>query len=118
MIQLYGYPKCSTCKKAEKWFALKNEPIEYVDIVNATPTAAQLAAWIDASHLPTLRFFNTSGQKYRELGLKDQVPTFTVEEAAEVLASDGMLIKRPLVIKDGAVAALGFKEDTYAEVFG
>ena len=104
------YPKCSTCKKAKKW--LDEHGVEYVDrhIVEENPTAAELAAWHGASGLPVRRFINTSGMKYRELGIKAKLDAgMTDEECFELLATDGMLVKRPLVVGDSFVL-VGFKE--------
>lgn len=112
------YPKCSTCKKAKKW--LDENGIAYVDrhIVEDNPTAAELERWIAKSGLPLRRFFNTSGMLYRELGVKARFDAgMTDAEAVELLASNGMLVKRPLIIvADGDDAVLvGFKEDAWAE---
>ncbi|MBC1482526.1 arsenate reductase family protein [Listeria sp. FSL L7-1485] len=112
MINFYWYPKCSTCKKAKAW--LENEQIEFteMDIKTETPSAEELQAWHELSGLPIRRFFNTSGIKYRELGLKDKIDTMSLKEAYEILASDGMLIKRPLTT-NGKVVTLGFNEPEF-----
>lgn len=104
------YPKCSTCKKAKKW--LDEHGVEYVDrhIVEENPAAAELAAWHKMSGLPVRRFFNTSGMKYRELGIKAKLDAgMSDEECFDLLATDGMLVKRPLVVGEGFVL-VGFKE--------
>lgn len=109
------YPKCTTCKKAKKW--LDEHGIEYVDrhIVEENPTAEELAAWRERSGLPLRRFFNTSGIKYRELGIKAKLDAGMGEEDAfALLATDGMLVKRPLVVADDFVL-VGFKEEQWAE---
>lgn len=109
------YPKCTTCKKAKKW--LDEHGVEYVDrhIVEDNPTAAELAEWHERSGLPLRRFFNTSGMKYRELGIKAKLDAgMTDEEAYELLATDGMLVKRPLIVADNVVLT-GLKEDAWAE---
>lgn len=109
------YPKCTTCKKAKKW--LDEHGVEYNDrhIVEDNPTAAELAEWHERSGLPLRRFFNTSGMKYRELGIKAKLDAgMTDEEAYELLATDGMLVKRPLIAADSVVLT-GFKEDAWAE---
>lgn len=109
------YPKCTTCKKAKKW--LDEYGVEYVDrhIVEDNPTATELAEWHERSGLPLRRFFNTSGMKYRELGIKAKLDAgMTDEEAYELLATDGMLVKRPLIVADNVVLT-GFKEDVWAE---
>ncbi len=108
------YPKCSTCKKAKKW--LDDHGITHVDrhIVEENPTAEELKEWISRSGLPIKRFFNTSGMKYRELELKDKLPTMSDEEQYALLATDGMLVKRPLVIGDDYVL-VGFREAEWSD---
>ena len=109
------YPKCTTCKKATKW--LDEHGIEYTDrhIVEENPTAEELAAWKERSGLPLRRFFNTSGIKYRELGIKAKLDAgMSEEDAYDLLATDGMLVKRPLVVGDDFVL-VGFKEEQWAE---
>ena len=104
------YPKCSTCKKAKKW--LDDNGVEHSDrhIVEDNPTSEELAAWHAASGLPLRRFFNTSGIKYRELGIKAKLDAgMTDEECYELLSTDGMLVKRPIIVGDGFVL-VGFKE--------
>ena len=108
------YPKCSTCKKAKKY--LEEHGIEFEDrhIVEENPTKEELTEWIRISGKPVKKFFNTSGMKYRELGLKDKLPAMSEEEQIELLASDGMLVKRPLLI-DGEMVLTGFKEAEWPE---
>ena len=108
------YPKCSTCKKAKKY--LEEHGIEFEDrhIVEENPTKEELAEGIRISGKPVKKFFNTSGMKYRELGLKDKLPQMNEEEQIELLASDGMLVKRPLLI-DGEMVLTGFKEAEWPE---
>ena len=108
------YPKCSTCKKAKKY--LEEHGIEFEDrhIVEENPTKEELAEWIRISGKPVKKFFNTSGMKYRELGLKDKLPQMSEEKQIELLASDGMLVKRPLLI-DGEMVLMGFKEAVWPE---
>ena len=103
------YPKCSTCRRAKKY--LEDKGIEFQDrhIVEENPTEEELTEWIRMSGLPAKRFFNTSGMKYRELGLKDRLPDMSEEEQIRLLAGDGMLVKRPLLI-DGDRILVGFKE--------
>ena len=108
------YPKCSTCQKAKKWLEAQGVAFEARHIVEENPTAEELSKWIAASGQPVKKFFNTSGLKYKELGLKDKLPSMTDEEQIALLATDGMLVKRPLVIGNGVVLA-GFKEDKWAE---
>lgn len=108
------YPKCSTCKKAKKY--LEEHGIEFEDrhIVEENPMKEELAEWIRISGKPVKKFFNTSGMKYRELGLKDKLPQMSEEKQIELLASDGMLVKRPLLI-DGEMVLTGFKEAEWPE---
>lgn len=108
------YPKCSTCKKAEQYLQAKGLSFTVRDIKTDNPTADELCTWYAASGLPLKRFFNTSGNLYKQLGLKDKLPTMGEDEQLELLASDGMLVKRPLVIYDGGVL-VGFKQAEYDE---
>ena len=102
-------PKCSTCRKAKKY--LEENGVEFIDrhIVETNPTAEELKEWIAKSGLPVKKFFNTSGKLYKEMGLKDKLASMSDEEQIELLASNGMLVKRPLIIEDGRVL-VGFKE--------
>ena len=106
------YPKCSTCKKAKKW--LEENNIEYIDrnIVEETPTIEELTEWIKISKQDIKKWFNTSGLKYKELNLKEKLLTISDKEKIELLASDGMLIKRPLLISDKGIF-IGFKEENW-----
>ena len=108
------YPKCSTCRKAKKW--LDENGVSYEDrhIIEDNPTEKELRKWYEKSGLPLKRFFNTSGMKYRELKLKDKLPDMTEEEQISLLATDGMLVKRPLLIGDDFVL-IGFKEHQWKE---
>lgn len=108
------YPKCSTCKKAKKWLDENN--IEYTerDIKLENPSYDELKKWYENSGLPLKKFFNTSGMIYREMRLKDRLPDMSEEEQLRLLATDGMLVKRPLVVKDGAVLT-GFREKEWEE---
>lgn len=103
------YPKCSTCKKAKKW--LEENSIEFEDrhIIEETPTVKELTDWIKRSELDIKRWFNTSGLKYKELNLKEKLPNMSDEEKIELLASDGMLIKRPVLVSQKGIF-IGFKE--------
>lgn len=103
------YPKCSTCQKAKKW--LDENEIKYEDrhIVEQNPTAEELTKWIKQSGFEIKKFFNTSGLKYKELNLKEKLPNMSDNEKIKLLASDGMLVKRPILISD-KVVLLGFKE--------
>ena len=109
------YPACSTCRKARKW--LESSGIAYIarHIVEEAPTSDELRSWISASGLPFKRFFNTSGKLYRALDVKARLEAgMNEEEAVELLAGNGMLVKRPLLIGDGFVL-VGFREDEWAE---
>lgn len=108
------YPKCSTCKKAKKW--LDDAGFGYTDrhIVEDNPTAAELSAWHRMSGLPIKRFVNTSGMLYREMKLKDRFTHADDAEIIEVLATNGMLVKRPILI-NGDIVLTGFKEQVWAE---
>lgn len=108
------YPKCSTCKKAKKWLEDKGIVFEDRHIVENNPTAEELREWIKKSGLDIKRFFNTSGMKYRDLGLKDKLADMEEEEKLTLLSSDGMLVKRPLVVGD-TVVLVGFKEKEWEE---
>ncbi|EES51244.1 arsenate reductase family protein [Clostridium botulinum] len=112
---LVQYPKCSTCKKALKFLKEDDLEIEVRDIVNETPTKEELLEWIDKSNLEFKKFFNTSGKVYKELNLKDKVNSMTKEEAVELLSSNGMLIKRPILINENLVI-IGFKEYDYSKL--
>ena len=103
------YPKCSTCKKARKWLEENGIAFDERDIKEENPTRRELVKWHKQSGLPLRKFFNTSGMLYRELQLKDKLPNMTEDEMYDLLASDGMLVKRPLLIKDDAVL-VGFKQ--------
>lgn len=109
-----GYPKCTTCKKAKKW--LDEHKIEYTDrpIKEENPTAEELRQWHARSGLPLKRFFNTSGMIYREMGLKDKLADMSEDEQYALLATDGMLVKRPLLVGEDLVLT-GFKEKEWAE---
>ncbi len=108
----YGYSKCSTCQKAKKWLSDRNIAFDSKDIKEEPPTKEELKSWKDKSNLSLLKFFNTSGVLYREMNLKEKVKIMTEEELLECLASDGMLVKRPiLVMEDGVL--LGFKEEEW-----
>lgn len=110
------YPKCSTCKKAKKW--LEDNKIEFIDrnIVEDTPSIEELKEWIENSELQINKWFNTSGMKYRELNLKEKLVNMSDKEKIELLASDGMLIKRPVLISEKGIL-LGFKEEKWKELF-
>lgn len=110
-----NYPKCTTCKRAEKF--LKDNDIEYVSrhIVENNPTKEELKEWINKSGLETKKFFNTSGILYREMNLKDKLKDMSNDEMIELLATNGMLVKRPLLITEDIIL-VGFKEEKYKEL--
>lgn len=112
MKKFYCYSRCSTCKKAKKWLDEHGVVYEQQDLVELPPTKEELLTWISNSDQNLRYFFNTSGQHYRQLRLKDKVAQMSVAEAAELLASDGKLIKRPLMV-EGTKVTCGFKEDVY-----
>jgi len=104
------YPPCSTCKKARKW--LDEHGVVYTarHIKETNPSYEELKHWLDISGLPVKKFFNTSGLLYKSLNLKDQLPAMSVEEQLQLLASDGMLVKRPIVVTDDGKVLTGFRE--------
>ena len=110
------YPPCSTCKKARKWLEEHRVSFEARHIKEDNPTAEELKMWQQKSGLPLKRFFNTSGLVYKNLSLKDKLPQMTEEEQYQILSSDGMLVKRPLLIGDDYVL-VGFKEKEWEERF-
>ncbi|MCD8018215.1 MAG: arsenate reductase family protein [Clostridiales bacterium] len=116
-ILFVEYPKCSTCRKAKKW--LEDHGVDFEDrhIIEDNPTEEELKAWHEKSGLPLKRFFNTSGQVYRQNGIKDKLPGMTEEEQYALLATDGMLVKRPIIVADDFILA-GFKEKEYEERLG
>ena len=109
------YPKCSTCQKAKKW--LEEQKIEYTErhIAEQNPTYDELKEWYGKSGLPLKKFFNTSGLLYKELQLKDKLPQMTEDEQLRLLATNGKLVKRPLVVGEDFVLT-GFREETWREV--
>ncbi len=117
MMLVLCYPKCSTCKKALAWLEAHGVRTELRDIKERRPTREELSRWFQTSGLPLKRFFNTSGLQYKALGLKDKLPGMSQEEQLELLASDGMLVKRPILVGDGFVL-VGFREAEWAEKLG
>ena len=108
------YPRCSTCKKAKRWLDEHQIPYTLRDIKEDNPTREELAQWHRASGLPLRRFFNTSGLLYRDLGLKDRLAAMGEEEQLDLLATNGMMVKRPLLVGEDFVL-VGFKEPEWAE---
>ncbi len=115
-LSFYSYPKCGTCQKAKKWLENQGKSFNEIHIVENPPTKEELKSLYETSGLPLKKFFNTSGKKYRELGLKDKVNSSSEDELLEILSTDGMLIKRPITT-DGEKVTVGFKEDTFEETW-
>ncbi|MED1203833.1 arsenate reductase family protein [Heyndrickxia acidicola] len=113
-LTFYWYPKCGTCRNAKKWLENHNVSFEAVNIVDNPPSKEELKSLYQQSGLELKKLFNTSGMKYRELGLKDKMKTASEDELLTTLASDGMLIKRP-VVTNGSKASFGFKEEEYEQ---
>lgn len=111
------YPRCTTCKKAKKWLEEHNVSFTDRDIKLDNPTAEELRTWYTRSNLPLKKFFNTSGNLYKELGLKDKLATMSEDEQLNLLATDGMLVKRPLIITEEFVL-IGFKEQEWQDKLG
>ncbi len=109
------YPKCSTCKKAKKWLETNNIVFEQRDITQQNPSAEELKAWHQKSGLPLKKFFNTSGNIYKELGLKDKLKDMTEQEQYDILATNGMLVKRPIVVGENMIL-VGFKETEWEKL--
>ena len=114
MLKFICYPKCTTCPKARTWLDENNIEYEFRDIKTDNPTLEELTAWYKMSRLPLRKFFNTSGLLYKSMELKNKLPNMTDEEMLALLATDGMLVKRPLAISDDFVL-VGFKEAEWAE---
>ena len=112
------YPKCSTCRKAQKWLDEHDMDYDIRDIKTENPDLAELELWHQASGLPLKKFFNTSGQLYRSLELSKKLPGMSDAEQYALLASDGMLVKRPILVTDDNQVLVGFKEDQWAETLG
>ena len=108
------YPKCSTCKKAKKWLDEHQIAYDARHIVEENPTFDELRDWYGRSGMPLKKFFNTSGMLYKEMKLKDKLPTMSEEEQLRLLATNGMLVKRPLIV-DGNTVLTGFKEAEWSE---
>ncbi len=115
-IQFIWYPKCGTCQKAKKWLDAQGIEYNIRNIAEEEPTREELSLWIPQSGLDIKKFYNTSGQLYRALELKEKLPSFTDEEKIGLLATDGMLVKRPILI-NGDKVLVGFKETQWKEFF-
>ena len=112
MLKFICYPKCTTCQRAEKWLKDNGISYEFRDIKTDNPTLEELTEWYKKSGLPLKKFFNTSGLLYKSLDLKNKLPSMSEDEMLKLLSTDGMLVKRPLLIGDGFVL-VGFKEDEW-----
>ncbi|OPZ94056.1 MAG: Regulatory protein MgsR [Firmicutes bacterium ADurb.Bin419] len=108
------YPKCTTCQKAKKWLDEREIQYELRDIKEQNPTLEELKDWHHKSGLPLRKFFNTSGLMYKELGLKEKLPAMSESEQLELLSTDGMLVKRPIIIS-GEIVLVGFNKDDWEE---
>lgn len=108
------YPKCSTCKKAEKWLNENNITYDFRDIKLENPSFDELRDWYTKSDLPLKKFFNTSGMLYRQMELKDKLPSMSEDEMLRLLSTDGMLVKRPILVSDEKVL-VGFREKEWTE---
>jgi len=113
-ILLLCYPKCTTCQKAQKWLDAHNIAYVYRDIKQENPTYNELKAWFSLSALPIKRLFNTSGLQYKALNLREKLPLMSEDDCLQLLATDGMLVKRPLIVSDEFVL-IGFKEEEWAQ---
>lgn len=109
------YPKCSTCQKAKKWLENNNISFTERNIIEETPTSQELKEWIERSGKEVKKFLNTSGLRYKELNLKEKLNEMTLEEKIKLLASDGMLIKRPLLVTDKEIYT-GFRENEWKNI--
>ena len=114
MLNFICYPKCTTCQKAKKWLDENGIEYELRDIKVHNPSAEEISEWYEKSGLPLRKFFNTSGMLYKSMELKNKLPEMNEEEMTALLASDGMLVKRPILVGDDFVL-VGFKESAWAE---
>ncbi len=115
MLTFICYPKCTTCQKVQKWLDEHNIPYTFRDIKADNPTLEELTVWHAKSGLPLKKFFNTSGLLYKSMELKTKLPAMSEDEMLALLATDGMIVKRPLLVGDDFVL-VGFKEAAWAEV--
>lgn len=114
MADFFWYPRCGTCQKARKWLDTNDIQYTAMDLKDVHPTKAQLEEFLGKSGLPLRKFFNTSGLVYKEMGLKDKLPSMSQDEQLDLLASDGMLVKRPVLVA-GDTVLVGFKEAEWEE---
>lgn len=117
MLKLYGYKQCGTCRKAEQYLQQTEIAYEFIDITENPPTGVELAAIVERANVPLSKLFNTSGVQYRELEIKKKLPALSHREILALLASNGRLIKRPL-ITDGKRATVGFNEEQFTTIWG
>ncbi len=115
MLTILCYPKCGTCKKAENWLKENGIEYNYRPIVEENPSSDELKKWFVDTGLPVNRWFNTSGKLYRENNVKDKLKTASTDELIEILASDGMFVKRPILLANGKVTT-GFKQEEWEEI--
>ena len=115
-MDFYCHPRCTTCKKAQKWLEANNVSYHFINLLETTPSKELWIKILENTDRTTKSFFNTSGKAYREKNLKDKIPHMTIDEAASYLASDGMLVKRPFAI-EGDNYTVGFKEETYEKMW-
>lgn len=116
MYTFYWYPKCSTCQNAKKWLDEHEISYELKHIVEQTPTKEEFAKWLSQSQRPLRTFFNTSGMVYRQMHLKDEMESLSIERASQLLSQNGMLVKRPLILKNDQFLVNGFKKEQYEEL--
>jgi arsenate reductase len=116
-VTFYWYPKCGTCRNAKKWLEAQGIMANAIDLFQTPPAEAELARLVELSGLDVQKFFNTSGEVYKEMKLKEQLPQMSREEKIRLLSSNGRLIKRP-IMTDGAKVTVGYKEDEYRKVWG
>jgi arsenate reductase (glutaredoxin) len=116
-LQVYHYSKCGTCRKAIKWLQAKGHELELHDLFEQAPSVGTIRDWVERSGLESKKFFNVSGEVYKALNLKDKLPQMSENDKIELLASNGRLIKRP-VITDGSRVTVGFKETELEQVWG
>jgi len=116
-LKVYAYPKCGTCRNAIKWLKEQGHTVNEVHIVEQPPSFEELKSLVKLSGLELKKWFNVSGNLYKEMALKDKLPEMKEEEQLQLLASHGMLIKRP-VVTDGRRVTIGFKEDEYQKMWG
>ena len=116
-LKVYYYPKCGSCRNALKFLRAKSRELDLRDLYERPPTEEEIREWLRLSGLPVRAFFNTSGEAYREMKLKDRLPGMSEDEQIRLLASNGRLVKRP-VVTDGRKLTVGWKEDTFEENWG